>query len=393
MHSSRDLSRALLVINRLAYGGAENQLVHLARGLADLGHEVTICSIGTSHRDLEPLSSAGVSFVCLGAEGRMRRALAVPRLARLARGADVVHCTGWDASLWGRLAAILAHRPVIVADHATDRSVQVASSGAKRATWIAWHNRILERFTFATAACSSSQVSLLTSEGVRRERIVHIPNGIPIAEITALAKRAPARDDLGLSAEDKVVIHVAVFRPEKNHLELIKAMAAIREQIPNLKLLLVGDGSLRPEIEEMMATLEGNWMHLLGFRDDVPVLMSLADLMVLPSISDAMPMTIIEAMAVGLPVVATDVGDIKATLAAGGGITVPQGDMSAFRQACIRVLSDDGVRSALADEGRAGAIRFDAIKMASRTSSLIEAAAKRDPSALSAAPGVTGPGS
>ncbi len=132
-----DRLKLLLVVHSIdKRGGMEVQLAHLASGLADRGHLVRIASI----RSREPAAAAGqslsidprVQVLHLGATGRKAGVASLRRLAALARWSDLVHCTGWDASLWGRLAAVVARRPVVVAEHTPGREHQVSSSGAPR---------------------------------------------------------------------------------------------------------------------------------------------------------------------------------------------------------------------------------------------------------------------
>jgi glycosyltransferase involved in cell wall biosynthesis len=367
--------RLLLVINHLYLsGGAEIQIVHLAKGLAALGHRVTICCINGSSVEPATLERAGVGLVTLGASTRLGRPAAIPRLTRLARRADVVHCTMWDASLWGRIAAILAGRPAIVADHATDRAVQVAAGGAPRAAWIERHNRLLDRFTFATVACAESQLPVLTGEGVALEKIVHIPNGIPLEELARDAGGGPSREQLGLPTEAPLAMQVAVFRAEKNQVGALEAMARVRESLPDAQLAFVGDGDTRSEVEARAAALGASgWAHFLGLRGDVAAMLSLADLMLLPSASDAMPMTVLEAMALAVPILATDVGDVREVLGEAG-VCVPVGDEDAFVAAAVRLLSDRALRDELGAAGPGRARPFDASLMARRYQALFEAA-------------------
>jgi glycosyltransferase involved in cell wall biosynthesis len=375
MSTDRPTLRLLLLLHRLDYGGAELQLIHLARGLAQQGHDVTLCCIDRSVIDLQPLEQAGVHVVELHARSRVARIAAIPRLVRLARRADVVHCTMWDTSLWGRIAAIVARRPVIVADHATDRSVQLATNGSGRGRWIALHNRLLDPFTFATVACASTQRAVLEGEGVAASKIVEIANGVPTAELVAAAGGGPSRSDLGIPEQARVAIHVAGFRAEKNQLGALEAFVDVRERVGDVHLVFLGSGPLRGEVEARTRELAAErWVHFLGFRDDVPAVLSLADLMILPSISDAMPMTILEAMALGVPVVATDVGDVRATLAGGAGICVPAGDKAAFVDACSELLSDPERLAELARAGRERARDFDSAAMSERYAELFEAA-------------------
>lgn len=355
-------------------GGAEIQLVHLAKGLAQLGHRVTVCCVDDWSIDPEPLEASGVKLVSLQASTRLGRIAAIPRLIRLARRADVVQCTMWDASLWGRIAAILARRPVVVADHATDRSIQVAVGGASRASWIERHNQLLDRFTFATVACAASQRPVLLSEGVSAEKIVHIPNGIPLAELRRAANDGPTRGAVNLSPGAFVAMQIGVFRREKNQLGALEALALAKTQIAECELVFVGDGVTRPGIEARAEQIgAGDWTHFLGERDDVPALLALADVMLLPSLADAMPMTVLEAMALGVPVLATDVGDV-AEMLGNAGVCITAGDEEAFAAALVRLHADATLRARLGAAGKERARDFDSSAMTRRYAALFEAA-------------------
>jgi glycosyltransferase involved in cell wall biosynthesis len=309
----------------------------------------------------------------------------VPRLARLARRHDVVHCTMWDSSLWGRLAAIAARRPVLVADHSTDRSVQVSRGGAERGRAIALHYKLLDPFTYATVACATTQPALLESDGVSPRKIVYIPNGIPLDAIRAAATGI-SKADLGIPEGVPVLAQVGVFREEKNQIGGVEAFARVREALPGARLLLIGDGPTRPAVEARARELGEEGIHFLGLRRDVPALLALADLMLLPSRSDAMPMVVLEAMALGVPTVATDVGDVRWMLG-DGGVCVPPIDPEAFVGAVIGLLGDEAGRARLAAAGIRSAERFDAATMAASYSTLFEAA-RRGTAPLDAVPDV-----
>jgi glycosyltransferase involved in cell wall biosynthesis len=367
--------RVLLVIHRLfPSGGAERQLVHLALGLSRCGYAVTICCVDRNVSGTALFEEAGIEVVELCASSRVGRLLAIPRIARLAQRADVVHCTMWDASLWGRLAAIIAGRPVIVADHATDRAVQLSASGAPRADWIARHNRLLDRRTFATVACASTQLELLKREGVAESKLVHIPNGVPLEDIRRQAQATLSRSDLGIPKDAKLLMHVGVFRVEKNQAASLEIVRRLREHLGDVRLVFVGSGRRRGEIEQRAREMGADWALFLGLREDVPALLSLADLMILPSLSDAMPMTLLEAMALGVPVVASAVGDVPALLRHGGGICVAPGDVDAFVDACLELLTDEPRRMEAGARGRDAAGSFDSGVMIRRYAALFEAA-------------------
>jgi glycosyltransferase involved in cell wall biosynthesis len=376
--------RVLMVIQNLRPGGAERQSIALARGLADRGSAVTIACMGQPDTDLGPLHEVGIEVIGLGAVKRSRRPAALPKLIRLARRADVVQCTMWDASLWGRIAAVIARRPAIVSDHATDRAVQTSSDGAARHDWIALHNRLLDRVTFATVACAQTQIPLLQSEGVDPERIIYIPNGVPTGELRAAAVPPPTRADLGIPDEAKVVIHIAQFRPEKNQSATFDAVARLREELGDVRAVFVGVGRLAKGALEERAAKEGaSWAHFLGMRDDIPALLALADLAVLPSTSDTMPLSILEALALGVPVVATDVGDVRAMVeGSGAGLCVPVGDLDAFTAACRRILSDPALHERLSAGGREASRSFDSGAMVDHYEAVLRAARAHDRSRL-----------
>jgi glycosyltransferase involved in cell wall biosynthesis len=368
--------RLLCVISNLnALGGMEAQLVHLAGGLVREGHQVRLVSIRSSERLADghgPAIDPGVDVVHLGARGRNAQVPALRRLVAHARASDLVHLTGWDASLWGRLAGIAARRPVVMAEHTPGREHQVGPSGAPRGKYIAWHNRVLDPFTARTVICAEWQRDLLRGEGVAGRKIVMIPNGVPVAALRAQAASGSTRAGLGIPDDAKVVVHVARFTPQKRHALTLETVARLREALGDVRVLFAGAG---PELERMQAlaasTGAGAWATFLGRVDDVASLFGLADLAVLPSSGEAMPMSIVEAIAVGTPVVATDVGDVGAILdRTGAGLHVPVDDPDAFYEQCRRVLSDDALHARLAAAATAAAEEIDAAAMARRYAAL-----------------------
>lgn len=366
--------KVLLIVNALLFGGAEIQLVHLAKGLVKSGHDVTLCCVKDAVVDTRPIEDAGIRVICLHAQNRAQRIRVLPHLFRLARRAEIVQCTIWDASLWGRIAAILARRPVVVADHATDRSIHTSSTGASRASWIALHNRLLDPFTYATVTVASSQREMLMGEGVAADKIAYIPNGLPVAEMVAAAAKSPGREALGLRPDVPLIVQVGVFREEKNQIGALEAVAGVRGSGVEVDLAFVGDGETRPAVEARARELEADWVHFLGFKADVSVYLAAADIMLQPSRADAMPMTVLEAMALGTPIVATAVGDIPAMLGGRAGIAVPENDRGALERACTELLADPQRRLASGEAGREIAGRFDSSEMVRKYELLFQAA-------------------
>jgi glycosyltransferase involved in cell wall biosynthesis len=374
--------RILLVINLLFWAGAETQLRNLAIGLRRFGHDVTLLAVEDITSHAEDLERAGVRMRTLGARDRVAKVRALPALFRASRGAEVVHCTGWDASLWGRLAAIAARRPVLVTEHAGDRSLQVSRGGAPRARLIALHNRLLDPATAATVIVSRAQAAQLEGEGVGPEKIVMIPNGVPVDELRRRAGEGRDRRALGIPPEARIVIHVARFATPKRQELTLRAVAALRERLGDVRAVFVGSGETEAAVKKVANEMGAEWATFLGSRDDVPALLRSADLAVLPSSAEGLPMSLIEAMAVGTPVVATDVGDVGWLLEkTGGGLCVDADDEAAFREACARVLGEEGLSERLRRAGMAGVEAFDAARMVESYADLFEAAIASRPAA------------
>lgn len=373
--------RVLLITNWLGWAGAERQLEHLAIGLARGGASVTLLAIGDQKNDEDaPLREAGVRLVFLGAIGPAAKLRSLRRLVGHARAADIVHCTGWDATLWGRLAAFLARRPVVITEHTPGRDSQVKSAdGSAGVRVIALHNRLLDHVTYATIVVGVWQEELLVSEGVRRQSLVHVPNGVPIETVRERATGV-TRASIGVPDAAPLLIEVARFQPQKGQEVALRAVERLRREHGDVRLVFVGGEGNEAELKELAASMGADWAHFVGFRQDVPALLALADISILPSTAEGLPMSLIETVAVGTPIVATDVGDIRWFLeTTGAGLCVPAGDEDAFTAACGELLGDPARREAIAAAARAGAMEFDAGKMVRRYETVLEAAIEDRP--------------
>jgi glycosyltransferase involved in cell wall biosynthesis len=367
--------RVLLFVYWLSFGGMEQQAIHLARALTQAGDDVTIGYV-EPYLDVDALRAEGIGAVDLRAKGPVRRLLALPRIARLAAQADVVHCTGWDPSAWGRIAAWLARRPVIVTEHSSPgRETQASLGGRPNAHLIGWHNRLLDRVTHATVAVAEPQVARLRAEGVTADKIVVIPNGAPLDELRHRSLEGASRADLGIPENARVVIQVGRFLESKRQAWTYRAVARLREELGDVHVLFPGVGSMREELERQARDDGASWAHFLGTRRDVPALLALSDLAVLPSAAEALPMVMIEAMALGVPQVATDAGDVGRVLReSGAGIVVDVDDEDGYLAACREVLADATVAARFRRAAPAAAERFAVEVMAARYDELFDAA-------------------
>lgn len=372
--------RILLVTNWIGWAGAETQLAYLALGLRQAGHSVVMLATGAITSDVTRLRAAGVEVVELRARNRWAKLRALPRLVGYARRADLVSCAGWDATFWGRAAAAIARRPAVITEHTPGREHQLSSKGASRTRLIGLHSKLLDRFTYATIVVGAWQRRLLEGEGVRPESIVWVPNAVPVAELRERAEAGPSREQLGIPDAAALVIEVARFAPQKGQTEVLRAVAALRERFGDVRALFVGSGETEAAVRAEAERLGADWATFLGSRDDVPGLLRLADVSVLPSSGEGLPMSLIETLVLGTPIVATDVGDVRWLIeSTGGGICVPAGDGEAFAGACEQVLDDAELRRRLGAAGEAAAADFDAPLMVERYERVFEAAIESTP--------------
>ena len=228
----------------------------------------------------------------------------LPRLVRLFhhRRTDVVITVGaGDKMFWGRLAAHIAGVPVIAsALHSTGWP-----DGVGRA------NRLLTRLTDTFIAVADSHGEFLKDfEKFPAEKVRVIRNGV---DCDRFAPNPAARDDLraelGVGDDTPLIGIVAALRSEKNHSMLVRAASKMRDKHPDAHWVIIGDGPERPTIESLANDLGiADRIHLLGTRHDTEKLVSALDVFTLCSLNEASPVSILEALACQVPVVATNVG-------------------------------------------------------------------------------------
>lgn len=299
-----------------------------------------------------PVASLGLGRLGLGRLGILRAARRLHRHLAEARP-DLVHAYGLRPSLLVRLSP---HRPALVqAVHSVD---------AHRPPWQA----ILDRWTAGRVnhyvTNSEAGARFLAAErAVDPARIRVVPNGIDVERFAAAAatRRDAARTALHLDERIPVIITVANLRPPKGLDTLVEAAAHLEcVQItngPGFIWLVAGQGPLADSLARDLARrgLAGH-VRLLGFRDDIPDLLAAADIFCLTSRREGAPISILEAMAAGRPIVATDAGGMRELVAGGEtGIVLEPGNAAAIAGALARLIADREYRARLGAAGQARA--------------------------------------
>jgi len=349
--------KILHIIPNLGTGGAERLVVNLAKAFDKDKFDIAICSLypksGTVFE--RQLEESRIPVYYLGKHKGLDLRM-VPRLHRLFRTfkPDIVH-THLYALRYALIPMIFCRVPA--------RFHTVHSIAQKEVDTL---GRIVHHLAFRIGGVipiSISEEVARTVEEVYKVQTSIIYNGVPIRHFQGAEKvRSIYRKREGIKDSEVVFLHVGRFSPEKNHRLLVEAFAQAMEECSNLKLLLVGDGELRPDIEKIVKKkrLEPN-IRFLGSRQDIPELLSTCDIFILSSDWEGAPMTILEAMAAGKPVIATAVGGVPELVKDGvTGILVPPQDIQALSGAMIRLAGDSILREVMGKRGREYALeRFD----------------------------------
>jgi glycosyltransferase involved in cell wall biosynthesis len=219
--------------------------------------------------------------------------------------------------------------------------------------------------------------ALVSNEGIAATRIEVIYNGVELADFSAsAAARSEVRRELGIAPQVPVAIQVARLDYLKDHSTALRTAARVRETLPAFQLLLVGAGPERSRIEaEIVDRNLQNTVQLLGLRTDVRRLLAAADLFLLTSISEGIPVTLIEAMGAELPIVSTDVGGVSEVVVnRTTGLLTKAGDDDALAAAVLHLVSNrDDARRLVHAGSRRAADLFSEAHMHNRYAELYDA--------------------
>jgi glycosyltransferase involved in cell wall biosynthesis len=295
-------------------GGTEKQMTELIRRLDRRKFKVHAVCFRRTGAYLPRVLELAASVVEFPVQGfarfdTLRQMLRFARWCRRERIAIVQTCDFYS-NVFGLPGAFLGGVGVRVASR---RELNPDKSAAQIRL-----QRGAYRFAAQVVANSPSAARMLFDEGVPQARVHVIPNGLDASAYSPRPTRGPIRR----------VVTVANLRPEKNHETLIVAAALAAPSCPELRYRIVGDGSRRYDLEALARTRGvDHIIEFTGHRADVPAVLAESDLFVLPSRSEAFPNGVIEAMASGLPVVASAVGGLRDLIEPGRtGILVPPGD-------------------------------------------------------------------
>jgi glycosyltransferase involved in cell wall biosynthesis len=330
--------------------GAENMLVNLCRALERRGCKITVGVFRNRHQPhlevAERLKFEGLAVDEIPCSGRLDWS-AVRRISRLIRSMqiDVVHSHGYKGDVYAYLGALCTSIPLVATAHNWTDKAQVPSA------YNVLDRIVLRRFS-AVVAVSQGVAQVLRESGIRQSKILRISNGIDVASFER-ACRSFETD--GQVTQSPAVGMVSRLVKEKGCEYFLRAAADVLSRFPRARFLLVGEGPERANLEQLARELRlqiGENIDFCGYRDDMPNVYASFDICVLPSFAEGMPMTILEAMAAGKPVIATSVGEIPQLVTPGlDGLLVTPGKLHELSAAITRLLGDASLRRRMGENG------------------------------------------
>lgn len=356
------------VLSSYAVGGQERMALELVRGQRRFGHELVSVSLATAPDGplAQEFSASGARVYSIAKRSGVDPALPF-RLARmfLREGVELVHTHNPQALIYGAPAARMAGAAVVHTKHG-------ANPASVRRRWL---RRAAGALTDAYVAVSPTTAAVARQlRDCAPKKLSVIENGVDVRRfVPDEVARHAIREELGIPEAARVVGSVGRIAAEKNYPLLIRAMEPLLDE--TTRLVIVGDGAELSELRTRCARLPGGaFVHLTGARDDVPALLAAFDVFALSSRTEGLPLVVPEAMAVGLPVVATSVGGIPDVIAhEQSGCLVASGDEQALRYWLERLCRDRSKAAEMGWTARATALgRYSSESMVARYLSLYE---------------------
>jgi glycosyltransferase involved in cell wall biosynthesis len=313
-------------------GGAERMLLTLADRLA-AGRSV----IGLIRGGWLETQAAAAGIPCVRLKGPGRRDPGIlAELVRVIRREriGVVHAHEFYMSLLAAAASLLTRVPAVCTVHGKHyypdrrRRRWLYRLAAARAQMVAVSHELADYFCATT--------------GVRRARVRVVHNGIDVSRYAAVPRDRGLAETLGIPRDAFVVGTLGNLYPVKGHADLVRALGLLRERCPRMHLVMLGRGEMREPLLSLAASLRvPHRLHLAGFREDAAAWLGVMDAFAMPSLSEGMPLSLLEAMAAGLPIAATRVGGVPEALEDGRtGLLVPPGDPRALAGALARIAEE-----------------------------------------------------
>lgn len=274
--------------------------------------------------------------------------ISLPKLVRFIRNnkIDIIHAHGARVNLWGSIASILTGVPIIATEHNIDL-------WRGRRHIFNMFDRLSAKVNKLRVGVSPAVCDMLKAHGIDNDKVVCINNGIDVERFNISIDVNAKKGELGIPTDARVIGTVGRLVEQKGHRYLLEAAKIVTKELPYTRFIIVGDGPLRGELEKQALGLGiKEKVIFTGQRGDIPELMKVMDMFVLPSITEGLPLVLLEAMAAKKPIVASAVGGIPNVIETDiNGLLVPAQDITSLSDKIICLLKDDRKAESLASQG------------------------------------------
>jgi glycosyltransferase involved in cell wall biosynthesis len=346
----------LFVIDNLQFGGGERVFSQIIKGLPRQKYEISLASC-PGEQFHQAIETRQVQFFPTDFSKKLNFSL-IPRLSTIIKKNEIklVHGQGARAEFYARLASGLARKSKYVSTIAMP--VEGFDVGPIRKKVYSLFDRFSERFVDRFLVVSDVLRERMTrGHGVPAEKVIRIYNGIEVDHYLHQEQngsRERIRNEFNIGGDTLFIGAIGRLVWQKGFEYLIQAMPKVLNEFPQTKVLIVGEGLLRSNLEELSRKLKTE-RHIIftGFRKDVKDILSAVDVLVVPSLLEGFPMITLEGMAMAKPIIATRIDGIKEQIIDGkSGILIPPGDPDAIAEAILRLSSDKELARILGSEGR-----------------------------------------
>jgi glycosyltransferase involved in cell wall biosynthesis len=352
--------RILYIVGTLGLGGIERMTTDLSLALqrSEEWEAAICCLIEKTGPFVESLESQGVQIVTCGLT--KKNLITFPfRFAHLLRRLqpDILHSHISSSMPWQVLGARLAGIKKIIFTQHSEYDNWNASFFARTRIWAyyAISSPFIYRYT-AVSRAVQNHLAKMVSRPLRDFEVIYNPVDMNRFQINSVLRQS-VRRTLGVEKDMFLVGNVARLAQPKAHLQMLEAARQVIQKDSSVRFVFIGDGPLRPTIDAKIKEMElGNHVFLIGQRTDVNDLYPALDMFILPSVREGFPLAVIEAMANGLPIIASDLGGIAEALGDQAGIRIPPGDSDSLARAIINLRKNPHLASELGKLAYARAI-------------------------------------
>lgn len=336
--------RVLHLISSIGFYGAERVVVNLAS--CQVASQVIVGALYNAHnphleilKETKRAQRETVVFNCKGIID-LRTIRTIRRYIK-DNDIDLIHTHNYKSDFYG----FLSGAPWVVTNHSW-------TSIGMKLKFYEMLDSIIIRFARQVVAVSAPQRDDMISKNIVADKITCIDNGIAFDQFNGIS-RDDARQELNIPLDTIVIVMVARLSEEKGHQVLLKALHLIKGECPGIKCLIVGDGPLLELIQESIQHYQlADMVILTGVRRDIPLIYAAADMLVNASFIEGLPMTILEAMASKVAIIATDVGAVGKVITHGtNGFLLKPGDAQLLAAALKELITDKAMRQRFANQG------------------------------------------